>query len=193
MNSDDPQGPRTRLPELVRYVGWPDQDVSSRDFYRALPHCKGGLSLQDEKDLIIGVAVEPGAFIRRELHPEKRNGDAFIVLPLKQIAMLKLLFGYDRCHLFSLFLSFFLHYLVRWCRCTNRPRGQSGRCENPWEAMTCSISLSSSRGDARMLAPIAPDTSLDFIGAIAHPQSRWRAWKTGVFTREQITEPRPQE
>lgn len=105
MDSDDPQGLRACLSELVRYVGWPDQDVSSRDFYCALPHGKGGLALQNEKDLIIGMAVEPGAFIRRELHPEKRNGDAFIVLSLKQIAMLKLLFGNDRCHVFSLFPS----------------------------------------------------------------------------------------
>src|SRR5947209_126707 len=88
MNSDDPQDPRARLSELVRYVGWPDQDVSSSDFYRALPHRKGGLALQDEKDLIIGMEVESGAFIRRELHPEKRNGNAFIVLSLKQIAVL---------------------------------------------------------------------------------------------------------
>src|SRR5690348_13915968 len=104
MNGDDPQHLRAYLPELVRYVGWPDQDVSSSDFYRALPYCKDGLALQNDKDLIIGMEVKPGAFIRRELHPEKRNGNVFIVLSLKQIAMLKLLFKNDGCHGFP-FLS----------------------------------------------------------------------------------------
>jgi hypothetical protein len=105
MKSDYPQDPLASVAELVRHIGWPDHDVSSSDFYRALPQSKGGLALQDHKDLCIGVEVESRAFIRGELHPEKRNGNASIGPSLKQVAILKLLFGNDVYHAFSL-LSF---------------------------------------------------------------------------------------
>ncbi len=43
--------PEPALLKRVRHIGWPDHDVSSSDFYHALPQRKGGLTLQDGNDL----------------------------------------------------------------------------------------------------------------------------------------------
>ena len=80
MNCDDLQVLLASLAELVRHIGWPDHDVSSSDFYRAFSQGKRGVPLQNNEYLIIRMEVQLGAFIRGELHPEKRNGNASIVL-----------------------------------------------------------------------------------------------------------------
>src|SRR5437762_10218000 len=104
MNVDLPQRSLAGIDELVRNASRPDHDVPVIYLYRMIPHGKGGMALQDHKDLFIGMLVQSGALTRRRLHPEKRNGNASMFSSLKQMAR-ELLSGNDAFHVFSPFHS----------------------------------------------------------------------------------------
>jgi hypothetical protein len=97
MNSDLPKCSFARIDELVGNACRPDHNVPTIYFYRVITHSKGCMSLQDHKDLFIRMLVQFRTLARRSLHPEKRNGNASMFTPLKQMAR-ELFSGNDVFH-----------------------------------------------------------------------------------------------